>query len=161
MLQTKGTCVSSFKDILSVITKSDHWWEHIMGHPVLHLRWRVIFIILDRGMIRNLLADPYIIKLYNATLSMNWVLMVWYIWLEFSFSFPIQIWMYSINSCYKNMFPTLNLTRPKMPFGGENSLTYLCNIYESELGSREVGVHTFFITNIMKHIRICILTGNE
>ena len=32
--------------------------------------------------------------------------------------------------------PTPTHTRPKMPFGGDNSQIYLRNIYESELGSR-------------------------
>ena len=45
-----------------------------------------------------------------------------------------------------------------MPFGGDISLTYLCNIYEWELGSR--GKH-IFKTTFMKCIQFCILTENE
>ena len=58
------------------------------------------------------------------------------------------------------MFPS----RPKIPFGGDISLTYVRNIYKSELGSRGgggVGGGHIFITSLMKHIQFCILTRNE
>ena len=34
ILQTKGSCITSFKDINFIITERDNWWGHIVGHPV-------------------------------------------------------------------------------------------------------------------------------
>ena len=51
--------------------------------------------------------------------------------------------------------------RPKMPFGGDISLTYLRHIYAWELGSRGGGGGHIFITTLMKHVQLYILSGNE
>ena len=90
----------------------------------------------------------------NTTLTGNYgymnnqctCLVYLYIWSEFS----LKLNAYH-KGCCKNMFPfplphpNPQPLRPKMPYGGDTSLTYVCNIYEWELGSMTEG--TYFYNN--------------